>query len=142
MLAHPSKKDFKINDYLTLKLEGGRTIIYVKNQPFRQCMYLLLDIPIQDIERFVKDLEFDTFSKNREKIFAVVYCLQVIGEAVKNIPDTIISEYTNVPWREIAGMRDRLIHRYFTVDVKRVWQTIQRDLPPLEISISKILKEQ
>ncbi len=52
MLAHAAKKDFKINDFLTLKLEGGRTVIYVKNQPFRQCMYLLLDIPVHEIERY------------------------------------------------------------------------------------------
>ena len=96
---------------------------------------------IQDIKRFVKDLDFDTFSKNKEKVFAVVYSLQVIGEAVKNIPESLKREYQTVPWREIAGMRDRLIQGYFTIDVERVWQTIQHDLPPLQRSISKILDE-
>lgn len=52
MLAHTGKKDFKINDFLTLKLEGGKTIIYVKGRPFRQCMYLLLDISVKQIERY------------------------------------------------------------------------------------------
>ncbi len=96
---------------------------------------------IQDIKQFVQDLDFDTFSNNKEKLFAVVYSLQVIGEAVKNIPDLIKTRYRTVSWRKIAGMRDRLIHGYFTIDVKRVWQTIQRDLPPLQGSISKILEE-
>ena len=103
----------------------------------------LVDIvnAIQDIKQFVQDLDFDIFSNNKEKLFAVVYSLQVIGEAVKNIPDLIKTRYHTVSWRKIAGMRDRLIHGYFTIDVKRVWQTIQRDLPPLQGSISKILEE-
>ena len=103
----------------------------------------LVDIinAIQDIEQFVQDLNYNTFSKNKEKLFAVVYSLQVIGEAVKNIPDSIKTRYHTVSWRKIAGMRDRLIHGYFTIDVKRVWQTIKRDLPPLQRSMSKILDE-
>ncbi len=52
MLANTTIKDFKINDFLTLKFEGGRTVIYVKNRPFRQCMYLLLDISVDRVEKY------------------------------------------------------------------------------------------
>jgi len=66
--------------------------------------------------------------------------LQVIGEAVKNLPEEIREDYPDIPWRKVAGMRDRLIHGYFTVDFYKVWETIKRDLPPLKKIISEILK--
>jgi len=96
---------------------------------------------IRDIENFMKGMDFESFAKNREKVFAVIYCLEVIGEAVKKIPDEVREEYQAIPWRKIAGMRDRLIHGYFTVDFERVWESINRDLPPLKDAVTEILKE-
>ncbi|WEU41090.1 MAG: DUF86 domain-containing protein [Candidatus Odinarchaeum yellowstonii] len=78
---------------------------------------------------------------NSEKVYATIYCPQIIGEAVKNIPESIKANYPEIPWQEIAGMRDRLIHRYFTVDFEKVWQTIKKDIIDLEKIVSKILKE-
>lgn len=103
----------------------------------------LVDIlnAIRDIDDFVEGMDFESFVKDREKLYATVYCLQVIGEAVKNIPEEIREKYQEIPWRRIAGMRDRLIHGYFTVNFERVWETIRRDLPPLREAIAKILKE-
>ena len=95
---------------------------------------------IKDIDGFVEGIDFESFIKDREKLYATVYCLQVIGEAVKNIPEEIRGKYQEIPWRRIAGMRDRLIHGYFTVDFERVWETIKRDLPLLNETITKISK--
>ena len=95
---------------------------------------------IRDIDSFVKGMDFESFISDKEKIYAAVYCLQVIGEDVKNIPDEIEEKYQGIPWRKIAGMRDRLIHGYFAVDPERVWETIKRDLPPLKEAINKILQ--
>ena len=102
----------------------------------------LVDIinAIRDIDSFVKGMDFESFISDKEKIYAAVYCLQVIGEAVKNIPDEIKEKYQGIPWRKIAGMRNRLIHGYFAVDPERVWETIKRDLPPLKEAINKILQ--
>jgi len=108
----------------------------------REYRDFLVDIlnAVNDIETFIKELTFETFINNREKIFAIIYCLQVIGEAVKNLPEEIREDYQEIPWSKIAGMRDRLIHGYFTVDFDKVWETIKRDLPPLKKIITKILK--
>jgi len=102
----------------------------------------LVDIlnAIREIDGFVEGIDFQSFVKDREKLYATVYCLQVIGEAVKNIPEETREKYQKLPWRKIAGMRDRLIHGYFTVDFERVWETIKRDLPPLKEAITRILK--
>ncbi|WXG39304.1 MAG: DUF86 domain-containing protein [Candidatus Freyarchaeum deiterrae] len=103
----------------------------------------LVDIlnAIGDIDNFVEDLDFESFVDNKEKLYATVYCLQIIGEAVKNIPEEIKKKYKKIPWREIAGMRDKLTHGYFVVDFERVWETVKRDLPPLKEIINKISKE-
>jgi len=67
--------------------------------------------------------------------------LEIIGEAVKNIPDDFRAKYPDIPWRQIAGMRDILIHAYFGVELRRVWKVVKEDLPELKLKILKILDE-
>ena len=80
---------------------------------------------------FVDDVSFDSFSENPEKQFAVIRALEIVGEAVKHIPETVRVRHPEIPWREVAGMRDKLIHGYFRVNIHLIWQTVQRDLPSL-----------
>lgn len=75
---------------------------------------------IEKAERFATDTEFDEFQQNDMQVEAIVRTLEVIGEAVKYIPDHERSKYPQIPWRAVAGMRDKLIHGYFTVDLRRV----------------------
>lgn len=96
---------------------------------------------IKDIENFVKDMDFKTLIDSREKLYATIFCLQIIGEAAKKIPEEIRKKFKKIPWRKIAGMRDRLIHGYFTIDFEKVWETVKRDLPPLKEVIVEIVKE-
>ncbi len=96
---------------------------------------------INNIENFVNEMHFEEFISDDKTSSAVIRKFEIIGEAVKKIPDEIKINYPNIPWKEIAGMRDRLIHFYFGVDYKLVWETIKKRLPELKSFIEKILQD-
>jgi len=81
------------------------------------------------------------FSKNEMMIDAVLMNIAIIGESVKKIPEDVKERYPDIPWKDIAGMRDKVIHDYFGVDVNIVWETIKKDVPELEQKIKVMLKE-
>ena len=100
-----------------------------------------IDDSISDILNFTADISYEEFEADKKTQHAVIHCLEVIGEAVKKIPDDIRNRYNKIPWKEIAGMRDKLIHEYFGVDLKTVWATIVEDIPPLEDLICQIIED-
>jgi len=91
--------------------------------------------------QFVKDVNFEAFCKNEEKIFAVIRALEIIGEAAKNIPKSMRERYGEVPWDDIIGMRNKVIHGYFGVDLEVIWKTIHEDLPPLRTTLGRIFED-
>ena len=90
------------------------------------------------IEEYISKISVDDFMKSRQIQDAVMRRLEIIGEATKNIPDSFRKEYPDIPWREIAGMRDILIHNYFGVDLELTWTTIKENLPDLKHKLPDI----
>ena len=103
----------------------------------------LIDIKeaIDKIQEYTKDLSFDEFSKNSEKIDAVVRNLEIIGEAVKNIPKELKQKHKEINWQDIVDMRNIITHEYFGIDTEIVWKTIKESLPTLENKVNDILKK-
>jgi len=96
---------------------------------------------ITKIETYIKGASFDTFSKDSKTIDAVVRNFQIIGEAAKHIPEDVRMKYQRVPWKEMAGMRDKLTHEYFGVKLDVVWETLNKRLPEVKAQIKKVLEE-
>jgi uncharacterized protein with HEPN domain len=96
---------------------------------------------IADIETFTANVEFEAFRANREKVLAVVKSIEILGEAVKKIPDDIRTQYPEIPWKAIAGMRDMLVHEYWGIDANVVWATVREGLPPLKAVIMEVAEK-
>ena len=96
---------------------------------------------IAKVENFIKGTTFDKFAADDKTAFAVIRALEIIGEATKHIPKRVRKSYPKVPWREMAGIRDKLIHDYFGVNLKVVWKTATEDLPKLDPEIRRILAD-
>jgi uncharacterized protein with HEPN domain len=90
------------------------------------------------IQDSIKGLSVKQFESNRLIIDATLRRLEIIGEAVKNIPDSFREKYPNIPWKKIAGFRDILSHSYFGVNMDRVWNIVEMDLPSFKKEIEKI----
>ncbi len=93
---------------------------------------------IDAIDRFTTGMSLETFQSDDKTVSAVIRKLEVIGEAAKQIPDDMRRNWPGVPWREMAGMRDKLIHFYFGVDHQLVWRTIKERLPQIRPEIQKM----
>ncbi|KKU13167.1 MAG: hypothetical protein UX17_C0025G0004 [Parcubacteria group bacterium GW2011_GWC2_45_7] len=96
---------------------------------------------IELIEKHINGLTYNEFLKDITAQDAVIRRFEIIGEATKNVPDYIKQEHMQIPWKQMAGMRDMLTHEYFGIVTKRIWDTIKKDLPKLKKQIEKILEE-
>jgi len=101
---------------------------------------LLSDIleSIDRISQYIEGLSFDAFSDDQKSIDAVVRNLEIIGEAANRLPDEFKEKHPQVEWHKVVGLRNRIIHDYFGVDLKIIWQIIHIDLPALRQTLSKI----
>lgn len=96
---------------------------------------------IGEIENNVGKMSEGKFSRSITIQDATVCRLEIIGEAVRNLPDSFRKEHVKIPWKKIAGLRDILIHEYFGVDMGLVWKIAHKDLPKLKKQITNILKK-
>ena len=93
---------------------------------------------IDDIERFTQGHDFDSFQTDKKTIYAVTHAIEIMGEATKNIPDPLRITYPQVPWKQIAGMRDKLIHGYFSVNLLTLWKAATIDASQIKMLISSV----
>ena len=96
---------------------------------------------ISDIKCFTRNVTKEEFLENSEKQYAVLRALEIIGEATKNVSKEMKAKHPEVNWSDIAGMRDRLIHQYFGVNLDIVWATVKKNLPELENQVSEMLRK-
>jgi uncharacterized protein with HEPN domain len=93
---------------------------------------------MEKIEEFIGEMTFEEFKADDKTASAVMRKFEIIGEACKHISEDIRKKYPKVPWKEMAGMRDKLIHSYSKVDFKLVWMTIKERIPKVKPLIKKI----
>jgi len=96
---------------------------------------------IRKIEKYARGINFDEFSRDEKLIDAVVRNLSIIGEAAINMPKEVKAKDPDVAWKEMKGMRNKVIHEYFGIDEEILWKTIQEDLPKLKKQITKMLEK-
>ncbi|MBU2579107.1 DUF86 domain-containing protein [Patescibacteria group bacterium] len=90
---------------------------------------------------FIENMSYDDFIEDEKTIFAMIRALEVVGEAVKNIPKKFREKYPEIPWRDMAGMRDKLIHEYFGVNSVLLWKTAKEKMPLLKPLFEKMLED-
>ena len=93
---------------------------------------------ISDLENFTKGVSKEDFLGNREKQYAVLRGLEVIGEATKNLSRELRKNCPEINWKDVTGMRDKLIHVYFGVNLPLVWKTVKEDLPELKKQVQNL----
>jgi uncharacterized protein with HEPN domain len=90
-------------------------------------------------EILIEGITFEQFESDFRINYALVRALEIIGEATKRLPDTIRAKYPDIPWKGMAGMRDRIIHGYDVVDMQIVWDVVKTDIPRIKPQIERIL---
>ena len=92
--------------------------------------------------QFIEGMDFETFSEDDKTVYAVIRAVEIIGEATRNIPEEIRAKYPEIPWREVSDMRNKLVHRYFGINLEVIWQTLNEDLPMLAATIQEVIRRE
>ena len=96
-------------------------------------------LAMKSIEEFVEGLSLDEVKEDDKTSSAVIRKFEIIGEATRHVPDNLKENYPDIPWKKMGGMRDRLIHAYFGVDYRLVWEAIKIDIPKLKPRLEEVL---
>jgi len=97
---------------------------------------------IAKVQQYTSDLSFEGFAESDLRIDAVLRNLEVIGEAVKKVPQSLKRDYPDVEWKKIAGLRDILVHEYFGVDLEIIWDVIENHLPVLRGQVERMIRHE
>jgi uncharacterized protein with HEPN domain len=98
-------------------------------------------LALERITQYTEGMTWETFRADAKTVDAVIRNIELIGEATRHVPEDIVARYPQIPWTEMRGMRNVLIHEYFLVSVPILWQTLTENLPPLVPQLQRILDE-
>lgn len=96
---------------------------------------------VEDILAFTAGMSYQDFTNDKKTQYAVIRSLEIMGEAAKKIPDSIREKYPGVPWRQMAGTRDKLIHEYHGVDLSIIWAVVEDELPNVKPAIDRLASD-
>jgi uncharacterized protein with HEPN domain len=96
---------------------------------------------MEKAESFIKGMSYEKFTHDDKTVYAVIRAIEIIGEAAKQIPDEARQNYADIPWKDMAGMRDVLIHDYIGVDFETVWLTVKEKIPEIRPMIEKMARD-
>jgi len=101
---------------------------------------LLNDIrnAIERVNEYTENLTLEAFSKDQKTIDAVVRNLEIIGEAANRLPEDFNASHTNIEWHKVVGLRHRIVHEYFGIDIQIIWQILRKDLPELHHKLFEV----
>lgn len=110
--------------------------------PSRNLENRLRDIldAIAGIQKFTDGLTFEEFQADEKTVKSVLYNMAIIGEAARHLPPQVEERYPHIPWVDVRGMRNVVVHEYFQVNLQIIWQTIQEDLLPLAAALQQLLE--
>jgi uncharacterized protein with HEPN domain len=92
-------------------------------------------------DSFIGQMSAQEFASDLKTLYAVEYCFIIIGEALRHVPDEVRAAYPDVPWRDIAGMRNRIAHDYLYTDRELIWETVRTDFPPVVTLLERVLAD-
>ena len=95
----------------------------------------------REAEIFIQNKTRDSLERDRKLAYALIKCIEIVGEAAANVTSQCRDNLPQIPWPSIIGMRNRLIHAYFDIDLNVLWKTVIEDIPPLIVGLEKILEE-
>ena len=110
--------------------------------PRRDWRFRIKDIldAVQAVQRYTEGITYEGFTTDRKTVDAVIRNLIVIGEAAEHVPDDVAFAHPEIPWKDMRDMRNFVIHEYFGVSDKILWDTLQKDLTPLVVLLKPLLK--
>jgi len=110
----------------------------MKERDYRDYIQDIIE-SIKEVDSFIMGMDFEDFANDKKTINAVIRSIEVIGEATKQIPKSIRIKYPFIPWKKMAGMRDKMIHEYHSIDIEILWETIKKDIPSLMPLMNEVL---
>lgn len=95
---------------------------------------------IEKAEEFVGTMSYESFAQDERTVYAVIKCIEIIGEAAKHIPKSVRNKFTGIPWKDMSGMRDKVVHLYFGIKLDLVWLAVKEELPGIKPDIKRLVE--